>query len=133
MAEPITIARDGVYVPSWGNKGRKKDERITVHYRFLTFEEEEKIYGRARREAGEVPEKQDSRAYDAWYVEYLSQAWLLRVKKMITEIENLSVSIDGQVIEVKDGETLFSGLPLVELANEILHELKGLTSVDKKK
>ncbi|ADK81603.1 hypothetical protein [Sediminispirochaeta smaragdinae] len=133
MAKPITIARDGVYVPSWGNKGRKKDERITVHYRFLTFEEEEKIYGRARREAGPVPDKDNEAAYEGWYADYLTIAWVLRVKKMITGIDNLVVCVEGNCIEVDSGEQLFSDLPLVALASELMHELKSLTSVDKKK
>lgn len=127
MAEPIRVSRGGVYVPLWGNADRGDSDRITVHYRFLSIGDEQSIVSRANRG---LPEGLSD---DERLAEAIGRQWIARVAAMIESIENLSIDDGEGVKEITTGDELFAEPALVELGYELIHEMKGLTAVDKKK
>ena len=114
MAEPIRLVRGGVVVPTWGNGDRPDDEKITVHYRFLTFEEQQQMLDPA--ELGK------SFAYESKVL-----------AAMIGKVENLEIEVDGEVTAITDGAGVVGTAGLDELALELWLTLKNRSAVDKKK
>lgn len=115
MADPIKISKGGTYTPDWGNDGRSDDEKIVVHYRFLSFAEQQ-----------ELMNADDVRAKNFAYESRI-------IGRMITEIENLSVEDDAGVREIKSGDALMAEPALDGLALELWRELRSKSAVDKKK
>jgi hypothetical protein len=111
--EPIKVTRGGVVVPEWGNDGREDKEKIKVHYRFLTFAEQQELLD--PRELGK------SFAYESRVL-----------AKMIEKIDNLEVD-DGKARKITDGESLVNAPGLDVLAMELWLTFRNMTAVDKKK
>jgi hypothetical protein len=124
MAEPIKVSRGGVFVPSWGNADRDEADKIKVHYRFLSLDEEQRIVAESRREAGGDDDER--------LTEILSLQWIKRTTTMIESVENLQLD-DGEVRDITTGEALFAEPALVNLGYEIMHAFKDFTAIDKKK
>ncbi|MFW6214132.1 MAG: hypothetical protein ACOC8L_14655 [Spirochaetota bacterium] len=114
MAGAIKVSRGGVYVPEWGNADRGEDEKITVHYRFLGFAEQQELL--------RPDDVGKNFAYEARVV-----------ARMVQRIENLSIDDGGGVRAIKDGEALVAEPGVDELALELWLHFRSLTAVDKKK
>jgi hypothetical protein len=111
--EPIKVARGGTVVPEWGNGDRDDKEKIKVHYRFLTFAEQQELLD--PRELGK------SFAYESRVL-----------AKMIEKIDNLEID-DGKARKITDGEALVNAPGLDGLAMELWLTFRNMTAVDKKK
>jgi len=115
MPEPIKATRGGTLVPDWGNEGRADGEKITVHYHFLDFTEQQSLLD--PRDLGK------SFAYEARVL-----------AAMIDKIDNLSVVIDeDKPMVVKTGADLVSTPGLDGLAMELWLTFRNMTAVDRKK
>lgn len=116
MAQPIRVTKGGTFVPSWGNEGRSEKEEIQVHYRFLTFEEQQQLLH--HEDIGK------NFAYEA-----------RMLARMIERIDNLQVEDDSGVREVKTGDELIKEPGLDGLAMELwLHfRQTSALSADQKK
>ena len=113
MAQSIKISKGGSVVPEWGNADRVDDEKIVVHYRFLSFAEQQELLNPA--DIGKT-------------MGYESRV----LAKMITKIENLSID-DGKERKVTDGEALMAEPGLDGLALELWLTLRKMSAIDKKK
>lgn len=114
MAEPIKVVRGGVFIPEWGNADRDEKEKIRIHYRFLSFAEQQELLNPA--ELGK------SFAYESRIV-----------ARMIERVENVKVE-DGNGIRVIDtGEKLVDEPGLDQLALESWLYFRDKTAIDKKK
>ncbi len=114
MPAPVKVTRGGTYVPLWGNDERSDKDKIRVHYKFLSFAEQQELLN--PHDIGE------------------SFAYQSRVlARMLTKVENLSVEDDQGTRKVEDGEALVSEPGLDELAYELWLELRNKQAVDKKK
>ena len=112
MAQPIKVTKGGVVVPEWGNDGRADDEKIKVHYHFLSFAEQQDLLDPA--DVGK------SFAYESRVL-----------AAMIDKIENLEID-DGKVRAIKTGEDLVKS-NLDKLAMELWITFRNMSAVDKKK
>jgi hypothetical protein len=113
MAEAIKVTRGGVYVPDWGNADREDAEKIRIHYRFLSFEEQQQLL---------TPEDLGKNfAYESRVL-----------AKMVTKVENLEVD-DGKKRTIDTGENLVSEPGLDGLALELWIEFRNKSAIDKKK
>ena len=114
MPEAIRVTRGGTHVPLWGNDGRSDKDKIAVHYRFLSFEEQQALLN--PKDIGE------------------SFAYQSRVlARMIGKVENLSVVDEDGERKIETGDQLVSEPGLDELAYELWLELRSKQAVDKKK
>lgn len=113
MAEPIKVVKGGVVVPEWGNADRTDDDKIKIHYHFLSFAEQQELLD---------PSKLGKS------LEYESKV----LATMIDKVENLSVD-DGKVRQVKTGADLVSEPGLDKLALELWVTLRNKAAIDKKK
>lgn len=116
MAEPIKVTRKSVVVPEWGNAEREEKDKIRVHHRPLTFEEQQELT--YYEDAGKN----------------LAQQARVMARK-ITHIENLSYKDENEkVVKVETGEDLVKAPePLDELATELWLTFHRKEGVDKKK
>lgn len=113
---PIRVTKRGVYVPEWGNDSRAESERITIHYRYLTFAEQQELL--------HMDDLGKNFAYESRVL-----------AKMVDKVENLSVD-DGKVRDIKTGEDIVNEPGLDKLALELwLHfrKVSALSDEDKKK
>lgn len=113
MAEAIKVTRGGVYVPEWGNADREDAEKIRVHYRFLSFEEQQQLLR---------PEDLGKN------FGYESRV----LATMVSKIENLEVD-DGKKRAIDNGEKLVAEPGLDRLAMELWLEFRNKSAIDKKK
>jgi len=113
MAEAIQVTRGGVYVPEWGNADREDAEKIRVHYRFLSFEDQQRLL--APEDLGK------NFAYESRVL-----------AAMVERVENLEVD-DGKKRKVDTGEKLVAEPGLDELALELWLEFRNKSAIDKKK
>jgi hypothetical protein len=114
MAEAIQVSRGGTIVPEWGNADRDESEKITVHYRFLSFAEQQELL--------RPDDVGKSFAYESRVL-----------ARMITRLDNLEVEENGKRRKVDDGEKLVSEPGLDSLAMELWLELRNRSAIDKKK
>lgn len=114
MSEPIRVSRGGSFVPEWGNADRDDADKITVHYRFLSFAEQQELL--RPEDLGK------SFAYESRIL-----------GRMVERVDNLSVEVDGTETAVTDGATLVATPGLDELAMEVWLHLRNQQAVDKKK
>jgi len=113
MAEAIQVSRGGVYVPEWGNADREEAEKIRVHYRFLSFAEQQELL--RPEDIGK------SFAYESRVL-----------ARMVSKIENLEVD-DGKQRAITDGESLVAEPGLDGLAMELWIEFRNRSAIHKKK
>jgi len=113
MAEAIQVSRGGVYVPEWGNADREEAEKIRVHYRFLSFAEQQELL--RPEDIGK------SFAYESRVL-----------ARMIHKIENLEVD-DGKQRAITDGGSLVAEPGLDGLAMELWMEFRNRSAIHKKK
>jgi hypothetical protein len=113
MVEPIRVTTSGTYEPEWGNEGRADADKIRVHYRFLTFAEQQELLSPA--EIGK------SFAYESRVL-----------ARMVTRVDNLIVD-DGKTRTIKDGQGIVDEPGLDGLAMELWLAFRNMTAVDKKK
>lgn len=115
MAEPIKVVRGGVYTPEWGNADRDEKDKIQVHYRFLSFAEQQALI--------HYDDLGKTMAYDS-----------RQLAAMVVKVDNLSVEDDaGKVKEIKDGQALIDEPGAEGLCFELWMHLRQLSTVDKKK
>lgn len=114
MAEAIKVTRGGVYVPEWGNADREDAEKIRVHYRFLSFEEQQQLL--------RPDEIGKSFGYEARVL-----------AAMVTMIDNLTVEEGGKTRAVDTGDKLVAEPGLDGLAMELWLEFRNKSAIDKKK
>lgn len=112
-AEVIAVTRGGVYVPEWGNADREEADKIRVHYRFLSFEEQQQLL------------RPDDIGKNFGY-----EARVLAA--MVNKIENLEVD-DGKRRKIDNGEKLVAEPGLDGLALELWIEFRNKSAIDKKK
>lgn len=110
---PIKVTKGGVVVPEWGNGDRPDDEKITVHYHFLTFAEQQALLD--PKDLGK------SFAYESRVL-----------AAMIDKIDNLALD-DGKPRDIKTGADLVDAPGLDGLAMELWLTFRNMTAVDKKK
>lgn len=115
MSDPIRVVRTGTFIPHWGNEDREDDQKIVMHYRFLSFAEQQELLA----------------AEDIKTGAFTYETKILG--KMITKIDNLSVEESGKVKEIATGHDLISEPALDELAMEAWLEIRKRSAVDKKK
>lgn len=115
MAEPIKVSRGGVYVPEWGNAGRDDSDKIKVHYRFLSFAEQQALI--------HYDDLGKTMAFDS-----------RQLAEMVTKVDNLSVVDDtDKVKEIKNGADLIDEPGTEGLCLELWLYLRKQSTVDKKK
>jgi hypothetical protein len=110
---PIKVTKGGTVVPEWGNGDRADSEKIAVHYRFLTFAEQQALLD--PKEIGK------SFAYESRIL-----------AAMIEKIDNLEID-DGKARAIVTGEELVNAPGLDGLAMELWLTFRNMTAVDKKK
>ena len=115
---PIRVTTRGVFVPEWGNDSREESDKIRIHFKFLTF-----------------AEQQDLLHYDDVGKTFGYESRL--VAKMIEKIDNLAVEDEsGKVREIKNGQMLVDEPALEKLALETWIHFRGVSALsdeDKKK
>ncbi len=115
MAEPIRVSKGGTYVPDWGNQDRVDGEKIVVHYRFLSFAEQQELLTRNDVRSG-------SYSYENKVV-----------AASIHKIENLEVEDEDGRRAITTGDELVKEPGLDRLALELWLELRDKSAIDKKK
>jgi hypothetical protein len=113
-AEAIRVTRGGVYTPELHNEGRKDKEKIRVHWKFLSFVEQQSLL--------ESSDLDTPFTYEGKITAH-----------MITEIENLSVDDGDGARDITTGKELINEPTLEKLALEVWMHLRKQNSVDKKK
>jgi len=112
--EPIRVTKGGSVVPEWGNVDRADDEKITVHYHFLTFAEQQALLD--PKDIGK------SFAYESRVL-----------AAMVDKIDNLQVDDGGGVRDIATGQQLVDEPGMDGLAMELWLTFRSMTAVDKKK
>lgn len=110
--EPIRVTKGGIYTPKWGNEGYA--DKIAVHYRFLSFAEQQALLDPA--DIGK------SFAYESRVL-----------AAMIGKVENLSVADDDGVREITSGRELVDEPGLDKLAMELWLYFRGISAMDAEK
>lgn len=110
----IKVSKGGSFLPEWGNDNRPEEEKIRIHYRFLSFSEQQ----------GMLTSSDLERTF--YYESKL-------LGKMITNIENLEIEVEGKKKEIKTGVELINEPGLDELSLECWLEVRSKSAVDKKK
>lgn len=113
-AEAIKVTRGGVYTPELHNEGRKEKDKIRVHWKFLSFAEQQSLL--------ETADLETPFAYEGKIT-----------GNMITDIENLSVDDGDGARDITTGAELINEPTLEKLALEVWMHLRQQTAVDKKK
>lgn len=114
MAQPFRVVRGGVFVPDWGNGDRQDDEKIRIHWKFLSLTEQQSLL--------RAEDADSSFGYEAKVT-----------ASMISEIENLSIEDDEGVTEIKTGTQLVNEATLEKLALETWLFMRKQSAVNKKK
>lgn len=115
MAEPIKVSRGGVYVPEWGNAGRDDSDKIKVHYRFLSFAEQQALI--------HYDDLGKTMAFDSRQLE-----------AMVDKIDNLAVVDDkGNTKDITNGVDLVNEPGTEGLCLELWVFFRKQSTVDKKK
>lgn len=115
MAEPIKVSKGGTFTPQWGNDGREDGEKIVVHYRFLSFAEQQELLN-----------SDDIKAKNFAYESRI-------IARMTTQIDNLTVVDDKGERQITTGDELVSEPGVDALAYELWLEFRNKSAVDKKK
>lgn len=115
MAEPIRVTKTGTYIPKWGNGDRSDDDKIVIHFRFLSFAEQQSLLN-----------SDDIKAKNFAYESRI-------IGSMVERIDNLSVEDGGGVREIKTGDDLMNEPGLDALAYELWLEFRNKSAIDKKK
>jgi len=110
----IKVTRGGVYIPELFNQGRKEEGKIRIHWRFLSFLEQQELL-----ESGDL---EKPFAYEGKIT-----------AAMITKIENLSIDDGQEERGITTGEQLLTEPTLESLSMEVWLHLRKQTAVDKKK
>jgi len=113
-SEPIKVTRGGEYVPEWGNTDREEADKIKIHYRFLSFAEQQ-----------ELLKPEDVGKNFAYESRVLG--------RMITKVENLEVEEDGKRRTIANGEELVAEPGLDGLALELWLKFRNESAIHKKK
>ena len=117
MAEPIRVTKRNSYVPEAFNEGRKDGDKIVVHYRYLTFAEQQELL-----------------RHEDIGINFAYEARIL--SRMIERIDNLQVADDDVVRDITDGDSLVNEPGVDKLAMELwmhFRRTSALTDADKKK
>lgn len=115
MVDPIKVSKGGTYTPQWGNDGREDGEKIVVHYRFLSFAEQQELLN-----------SDDIKAKNFAYESRI-------VARMVSGIDHLSVEDGNGVRAITTGDELINEPGLDALAYELWMEFRSKSAVDKKK
>ena len=101
-------------MPEWGNEEREEADKIRVHYRFLSFaEQQEELH---------ADDLGRNFAYESRVL-----------ARMIGKVENLAVEDGNEVREVKTGADIVAEPAMDKLALELWVTFRNMTAVDKKK
>lgn len=115
MVDPVKVSRGGVYIPEWENADRDDKDKIKVHYRFLSFAEQQALI--------HYDDLGKTMAYDSRQLE-----------AMVTKVDNLTVvDDDGKTKAIKNGSDLINEPGTEWLCLELWLHLRKLSTVDKKK
>jgi hypothetical protein len=111
--QAIKVTRGGVYIPDLFNQGRNEEEKIRIHWRFLSFFEQQELL-----ESGDL---EKPFAYEGKIT-----------AAMITKIENLLVDDGNEEREITTGAELLGEPTLERLAMEVWLYLRDQAAVAKK-
>ena len=115
MADAIRVTRGGVYTPEWMNADREEADKIRVHFRFLSFAEQQALT--FYEDLGK------NLAFDTRQLE-----------AMITKVENFSVIDESDAVrEITNGKQLVAEPAAEHLCLELWMHFRKITAVDKKK
>lgn len=114
MAEPIRVVRGGVFIPKWENADRDESEKIKIHYRFLSFAEQQALI--------HYDDLGKTMAYDS-----------RMIAAMVTKVENLEIAEVEEVKKISNGQEMIDDPGVEELCLEFWIHVRGLSAVDKKK
>ena len=115
MADAIRVTRGGVYIPEWENADRDDSDKIRVHYRFLSFAEQQALV--YYEDLGKTL------AYDTRQLE-----------AMVTKIDNLTViGDDDKERNITTGKELVSEPGCERLCLELWMQFRQMSAIDKKK
>jgi len=115
MATPIKTVRGGVIVPQWGNADRDEKDKIKVHFRFLSFAEQQALTF--------YDDLGKTLAYDSRQME-----------AMIDKVENLSIEDEtGEVKDLVSGADIINEPAAEGLCLELWLEFRKRSAIDKKK
>jgi hypothetical protein len=104
----LSVTRNDVYVPKWnGNSKLPDDEKVKVHYHFLSFEEQESIVS--------VDSKGETRLNFA-----------KGVAAQVDKIENLVIESDGEETAITTGAELVAEPAVDQLALEVWRHLNSV-------
>lgn len=112
--QAIKVTRGGIYTPDLFNGERSEEEKIRVHWKFLSFLEQQELL-----ESGDL---EKPFAYEGKIT-----------AAMITKIENLLVDDGSEAREITTGAELLGEPTLERLAMEVWLHLRDQAAVDKKK
>jgi hypothetical protein len=123
----IEVAQEKVFIPKWNkNDELPESEQIKVTHRFLKAGERKKyIYLDDIKVTSEGKVSDDGRSF------HQDEQGL--VKALVKKIENLSISVNGKVTDVKNADMLYEtvGVPTNLVAEIEAHMLTASPEVDK--
>lgn len=114
MAEPVRVVRGGVFVPDWGNADRGDSEKITIHYRFLSFAEQQALI--------HYDDLGKTMAYDS-----------RMIAAMVTKVDNLELSDGEATVKIENGQDMVDDPGAEGLCLEFWMHTRKMTTIDKKK
>lgn len=130
--QPIIVSRGGEFAPDWrDNLERKPEDQIIVTYRYLTAEEQQRIYAQSHRAVKRTTDDDD----EDTLTEIVAVQWVKEAQAMIESISGLAIQDGDEVIEIETGDDLFAQRDpeLVELSYVVLAHVRNAAKVDKKK
>jgi len=123
----IEVAQEKVFIPKWNkNNEMPESEQIKVTHRFLKAGERKKyIY------LDDIKVTSDGKVSDDGRSFHQDEQGL--VKALVKKIENLSISVNDKVTDVKTAEQLYDtvGVPTNLVAEIEAHMLTASPEVDK--
>lgn len=115
MSEPIRVTRGGVLTPEWGNSDREEAEKIRVHYRFLSFAEQQALI--------RYEDLGKTMAFDS-----------RQIASMVTKVDNLTIVDEaGNEARLTTGQQIIDEPGTEGLCLELWARFRTMTTVDKKK
>ena len=117
MPSAIIINTHETYIPTWGNKDRADDEKITVTWKHLTVKEQNSLFKVSRDAEGKAVIDSEKEA------EFIA---------MTEKVENLTVLLDGEEVEIKNGKDIVDTPRLDGLYLELKKHYVEREAVDSK-